>query len=498
MREVQPNGPPVTSRRALLSGLAAMAAYATVSTAIARDRAAESSALERLESLPVPQRRILIRDATVLSMDKAVGDHNKADILIEGRRIAQVRPGLAKEVSGALEIDASNMIAIPGFVDAHRHAWSGQLRGLIPDANIAEYIAATHRGFAPFYRASDVYAGNLLTSVAAIESGITCVIDNSHNSRSEAHSDAAVKALMDSGIRGVHAVGAPTFGNWDKQFPADTVRLQKKYFSSHDQLLTLRLYQLGFKREVLDMAKQLDLWVTTEGLNPQQWPVLEEWDRAGLIDEKNTFNHMFGSVPQSAWEIIKNRGISVNVCPRSDAQYGLGRGIGGLQVALDNGIRPGLSVDNEASYGTDMFTEMRVGFFMQRAVAQMRKSDGDTSAPTPVSVRDMLEFATLRGAWCAGLLSHTGSLTPGKQADIVLIRGDSLNMAPMANAAAAVVSYAGTQNVDSVFISGEVRKFSGQMRMPRQAPSVEQVKQLAIASRDYLFEQRGHSKDIVR
>jgi cytosine/adenosine deaminase-related metal-dependent hydrolase len=82
-------------------------------------------------------------------------------------------------------------------------------------------MGATHRGFAPFYQPEDMYVGNLTTALGCIDAGITCFIDNSHNSRSAAHSDAAVKALFDSGIRAVHASGAPTFGLWGKQWPGD-------------------------------------------------------------------------------------------------------------------------------------------------------------------------------------------------------------------------------------------------------------------------------------
>jgi len=104
------------------------------------------------------------------------------------------------------------MIVIPGFVDCHRHSWEGVLRRIIPDGDIGKYMATTHQFFALHYRPHDMYVGNLVTALGCIDAGITCIIDNSHNSRSAAHSDAAVQALMDSGIRAVHASGAPQNG----------------------------------------------------------------------------------------------------------------------------------------------------------------------------------------------------------------------------------------------------------------------------------------------
>ena len=124
-------------------------------------------------------------------------------------------------------------------------------------------MATTHQGFARYYRPHDIYVGNLITALGCIDAGITCVIDNSHNSRSAAHSDAAVQALIDSGIRGVHASGAPQTGDWDRQWPQDLERLQKQFFASDDQLVTLRMFS-GMNRENWALARRLGLRITTE------------------------------------------------------------------------------------------------------------------------------------------------------------------------------------------------------------------------------------------
>lgn len=150
----------------------------------------------------------LIKGATLLSMDDRVGNFERGDILIEGAKIVAIGENLAAE--GARIIDATHMIAMPGLVDTHRHAWEGQLRRINPDAKTLEdYCNATHFSFARYYRPADIYIGNLLTALECIDAGITTMIDNSHNSRTAAHSDAAVEALLDAGIRAVHASGAP-------------------------------------------------------------------------------------------------------------------------------------------------------------------------------------------------------------------------------------------------------------------------------------------------
>ncbi len=133
-------------------------------------------------------RRVLLKGGTIVSLDRQVGDLAKGDVLIEGKRIAAVAPDIA--ASGATIIDASDAIVVPGFVDAHRHSWEGQLRRINPNApTLAAYSAATHLSFAKAYRPQDMYVGNLVTALGCIDAGITCVIDNSHNARSARHSD---------------------------------------------------------------------------------------------------------------------------------------------------------------------------------------------------------------------------------------------------------------------------------------------------------------------
>jgi len=159
----------------------------------------------------VTSQATLVRGATILSMDENIGNIERGDILINGSTITAVDQNL--DVPGAHIINATNMIAMPGMVDSHRHAWEGQLRRINPNATcLDDYSNATHFSFAKYYRPADIYVGNLLTALGAIDAGITTMIDNSHNSRTAAHADAAVEALLDTGIRAIHASGAPVAG----------------------------------------------------------------------------------------------------------------------------------------------------------------------------------------------------------------------------------------------------------------------------------------------
>jgi hypothetical protein len=162
-----------------------------------------------LAELRQPGRPVLIKGATILSQDPAVGDHAAGDILIRDGKIAQVGEDLTRQADEAVVISAAGTIAIPGFVDAHVHAWEGQLRGAAPTLDFGAYLNFTAFGYGPHYRPHDNYTGTLATALVALNAGTTTIVDNSHNSRTPEHSSAAVEALIDSGIRGVHASGAP-------------------------------------------------------------------------------------------------------------------------------------------------------------------------------------------------------------------------------------------------------------------------------------------------
>jgi cytosine/adenosine deaminase-related metal-dependent hydrolase len=477
---------PVSRRRVMKIGTGLVAGVAVSGALSGPAVSAEGSTAN---AAPRASSRVLLKGGTIISMDPKIGDIAKGDLLIEGKKITYV--GNTLDAAGAQIIDATHAIIIPGFVDAHRHSWEGQLRRINPNAaTLDAYSAATHLSFAKVYRPEDIYVGNLITALGCIDAGITCIIDNSHNSRSAAHSDMAIRALIDSGIRAVHASGAPQAGDWDHQWPQDLSRLQKQFFSSTDQLLTLRMFA-GPNRELWALARQLGLRITTEFQGPAMGKIVDGLADENLVGLDNTFNHC-GNLPESTWQNLKRTGATIDLCPRSDSQYGLGEGFTPFQKAIDHGIKPGLSVDNETSYGTDMFMEMRVAYHIQRALATNRKVNGDANPPAPVSTRDVLACATVNGSACAGLSDKIGTLAAGKEADIVLIRTDAINLYPSNNAIGTVVAAADRGNVDTVIIGGVIRKHRGQMI----GVDMTRFRKMADESRRYLFAKAGYKPDI--
>jgi len=433
-------------------------------------------------------KRILIKGAVIISMDETVGNFEKGDILIEGRKIKAIGSNLESE--DAAIINADGMIAIPGFVDAHRHAWQGSLRRLMPNVqNLTDYVSDIHFAFAKHYRPQDMYTGTLLNMISCIDSGITTVIDASHNARTAAHSESSIDALEDAGIRALYAPGKPLAGDWENHWPHDLERLQKERFQSKEQLVQLAMFSQP-DRDNWKVARDLGLPIITEMLGIEMSNLLPAFQKEGLLGPDNIFNHVTG-LTDKAWEIIRDSRVKVIIDPRSDAQYALEEGVFPYDRAIQNELKPALGTDLESAYGGDMFTEMRVAFSLQRAFGQNKRYNG-ASDSHHMTVKDILTSATINGAIVAGLEDVAGSLIPGKEADIVLLKADDLNIYPSLNAVGSVVHAADRSNVDTVIIGGRIMKAGGKLLGIDQ----EQLKALVNESIEYLFNAEGYQLDV--
>ena len=392
--------------------------------------------------------RTLLKGGCVLSLDPKVGDFDTADVLIEGGKIAAVQPNIT---ATAQVIDAANMIVMPGFVDTHRHMWQGAVRNSLPNGLLGDYVRDILGSVRGVMRPEDVRIGDLVSALGAINAGVTTLLDWSHIGSSPAHTDAAIQGLRESGVRAVYAFGGGAGGPANR-YPDDIRRLRKQYFSSSDQLLTLAM---------------------ASGLSAGEWAVAREVGASISV-------HANGNLP--AW-----RSQSVPTSPISTATRspsGPGRWWPTREATSRSPARsrwrwatafrrfsrrsttdsaPSLSVDVETQMPGDFFTQMRAVFTLQRMQALARQRANDANAPTLLTVRDVIEFATISGARANRLDRKIGTLTPGKDADIIMLRTDAINVAPMNNAYAAVVQAMDTSNVDTVFIAGQLRKRQGQL-----------------------------------
>jgi 5-methylthioadenosine/S-adenosylhomocysteine deaminase len=405
--------------------------------------------------------RRLIRGGTIISMDPEVGDLDRGDILIEGNKILQVAPSIP--VEDAEVIDADGMVVIPGFVDTHRHIWEGLLRNIgtdVPLEGRTSYITFVLHRLAPAFRPEDAYIGNLVSALGAIDAGVTTLLDWSHIQGSPSHTDAVIEALEDSGLRAVFAYGFPWWGKWEERQPSWFVRAATEHFSTKDQMLTLALAAPGpeftdfeVSRDHWKLARETDARITTHvgvGSYGQDRKV-QEFGEAGLLGPDTTYIHCT-TLNDTEIQMIVDTGGTVSLA--SPVEMMMGHGMPPIQKFLDRGLPPSLSVDVETNVPSDMFNQMRSVLALQRTIASAQ-------GKAPVSTRDVLRWATLEGAKANGLDHKVGTLSPGKQADMVLLRTDRLNVTPLNDPVTAVVAGMDTSNVDTVIIAGRVMKQGG-------------------------------------
>jgi len=190
---------------------------------------------------------------------------------------------------------------------------------------------------------------------------------------------------------------------------------------------------------------------------------------------------------------MADNGVNVSIPTTSDAQIGIWESIPAVQQALDVGIRPSLSVDVEVVLGSDLFTQMRTLLNIQRMMTFNKRYRGDRNFPPPIGVRDVLEFATVQGAKVNGVLDKTGTLTPGKRADIVAINARDWNTMPLNNAFGTVVSAADSRNVEIVFIDGALKKWGREL----VGYKLEEVRRMVEESRDRVLRAAEFEHDVL-
>jgi 5-methylthioadenosine/S-adenosylhomocysteine deaminase len=473
-----------------------------------------------------PGRRYIIRGGAVMTMDPNVPDLPKGDVLVEGKRILAVGPGL--HAGGAAEIDARGKIVMPGFIDTHHHLFETALRNFLADGILIndgsgspsadptyfEYILLQ---LAPVYRPQDVYINELFGGLAQLAGGVTTCHDISQIHHSPEHSDAAIKALFDTGRRGAFGYfesAGPT-PNPKSKYPTDAVRIKKQWFSSSDQLVHMIMggeVYLGEPTytQAWEIGRQLGLQIAAHILSPFGIrPILDDLaagtggvnNNIGLGPD-NLFIHMTG-MSDNGWLGVKDKGVQVSIA--FPIEMNMRHGMPPILKMQELGLEPSLSSDVEVTMSADFFTQMRSAMTMQRMVVnQMILEQGDfvsnpwptpaTGTPPLLNVRDVLRFATINGAKHLRLDHKTGSLTPGKEADIIILDATAPNVAPLNNVPGAVVSLMDTSNVETVIVAGKVRKWKGELLdvdWPHLRRQLER-------SRDFIFAKAGVTRDLFR
>jgi cytosine/adenosine deaminase-related metal-dependent hydrolase len=531
------------SRRAFLKSAAATGAAAAGLFA-ARPAAADGAPPPQDGGRP--GRRYVIRGGSVMSMDPSVGNFAKADVMIEGKQIVAIGPNLP--AGGGTQIDATGRIVMPGFIDTHHHQFETALRSFLADGVLINDLSGSPSGsttyyeyilnkFAPVYRPQDVYINELFGGLSQLDAGVTTVHDVSQISHSPAHSDAAIQALIDTGRRAAFGYfesagnfGAGVPGN---QYPQDADRIYNEWFSANNLSRNGLVHMIMGGEVYLNDAttdqswtigRRLGLQIAAHILSPFGIRPIFDKLAAGTggngkigIGPDNLFIHMTG-MSDTAWQRVRDVGAQVSIA--FPIEMNMRHGMPPILRVQSLGMEPSLSVDVECTLTADFFTQMRSCMNLQRVLVNQMILDSPNGnqnlpdpldwglpqsavtvpppsfpyfpkppagIPAPLTTRDVLRFATMNGAKALRLDQKVGSLTPGKEADIIILDATAINVAPLNQVPGAVVSLMDRTNVETVIVAGTVRKWKGRLLNV----NVDKLRRDLENSRDYIFSAAG-------
>jgi len=425
--------------------------------------------------------RTLIQNATLLTMDPALGELENSDLLFEGDTIVQIGRHLDSKKADKV-IDASGKILMPGLVNAHMHTWQTALRGVTSNWTILEYFANMHAGLATNFQPDDIYIATLMGALNQINCGTTTLGDWCHNNPTPAHTDRAIDGLMASNIRAVffHGSPKPDPKPGQKHFSevphprAEVERLLNTRFK-HPGLVSLGLAILGphystYEVAVHDflLAREFKLIASMHcagaaAKTPDGW---ERLVQEGLMGNNNNIVHG-NNLTDAQLKMMIDLGVTFSLTPETEMTQGHGMAITGRLLEL--GAAPSLGVDLESSISGDMFSVARFALGTQRALDNVHSKDTQHKLPDTSTIycKQALEWITIKGAQALNLDDKIGSLTVGKQADLVLISAEDLNMSPVHDPISSVVMQTSLANIDTVIIAGETRKEHGRLIYPK-------------------------------
>jgi 5-methylthioadenosine/S-adenosylhomocysteine deaminase len=412
-------------------------------------------------------RPVVFRNATVLTMDDAHHVLSGGDVLISGERIAAVGPGL-EVPEGTVEIDATGGIVMPGMIDTHRHMWQTAMRGYGADWTLTQYFVWNYLQWGKSFRPQDIHAGDLLSAIEAIDAGVTTTVDWSHNLQTTDHAEAAVDALRSVPGRFVLGYGNIQAAPWEwSTTPEFRAFVERHFGGGGDDMLG---FQIAFdvppaspdfpEKAAFEVARDLGVPVTTHA---GVWKVTgDEGIRLmyenGFMTPATVYVHSATLSPDSYHRIAATGG---SVSLSTESEQSAGQGYPPTWKLREHGIDVSLSMDTSVWWSADLFSAMRATLSADRAREHLEAHSRDeTVTHHKLRAEQVVDWATMGGARALGLDSLVGSLTPGKKADVVLIKNDaSPVMFPLLHPYGHVVFQAQRGDVHTVMVNGKVVKY---------------------------------------
>ncbi|MEU1363462.1 amidohydrolase family protein [Micromonospora zamorensis] len=413
-------------------------------------------------------RPVVFRNGLVLTMDDAHTVLPGADVLVVGDQIAEVGVGLTAP-DDALEIDATGGILMPGMVDTHRHMWQTAMRGYGADWTLTQYFVWYYLESGKLFRPEDVYAGNLLGAIEAIDAGVTTTVDWSHGLQTPEHADAAVDALEAVDGRFVLAYGNIQQGPWQWATSPEFRDFHRRRIDGG----RLAGFQMAFdvtgdpafpERAAFEVARELGAAVTTHAgvwgaTNDDGIRLMHE---NGFMTPSTVYVHA-ATLTHDSYNRIAATGGSVSVS--TESEQSAGQGYPPTWQLRHHDIPVSLSMDTSVWWSGDLFSAMRSTLGADRSREHLEAhAKQETITHCHLRAEQVVEWATRGGARALGMDSTIGALTAGRQADVVLIKNDaSPVMFPILNPHGHVVFQAQRGDVHTVLVGGRIVKQDGRL-----------------------------------
>ena len=414
-------------------------------------------------------RPVVFRNATVLTIDSSLGMIEHGDVLVTDNRIAAVGRQLTVP-DGTAEIDASEGILMPGMVDTHRHMWQTALRGYGADWTLTNYFQFYYLNWGKIFRAEDIYAGNLLSAIEAVDAGVTTTVDWSHGLQTVEYADAAVDALEAVPARFVLAYGNLLGAPWQWTKAPEFADFIRRRIDGRGDKLRM---QIAFdvpgdpsfpEKAAFEVARDFNLSVTTHAgvwgaTNDNGIRLMYEH---GFMTPSTIYVHA-ATLSDDSYQRIAATGGHTSISAESEDNAG--QGYPPTWILRRHNIPVSLSMDTSVWWSADLFSAMRATLNADRSREHMEAhKDQKTVMLSHLRAEQVVNWATLGGAQALGMDSFIGSITPGKKADLVLIKNDqSPVMFPILHPYGHVVFQAGRGDVHTVMVDGNVVKYNHQL-----------------------------------
>jgi cytosine/adenosine deaminase-related metal-dependent hydrolase len=441
------------------------------------DMSDEDTALDLQQARFDPTSSTLVKQAIIIT--GADQGTLRGDLLLRDGHVVDVAPHL--DVADAEVVDGFAYIVSPGFIDTHRHLWQTLYKGFMYDMTVLEVFAKLYGVHSTRYTADDMYAATMVGRLAALDAGITTLLDWAHNVSTPEMEDAGIQALKDAGGRSVFGHGfvgdrvsdIPRYYDVPRTFEvAERIR---KLLPDDDALVSscylglepnLQISMAACKREfeiARELGMRLSIHINSMGLDgaggATRWDSLQAMHAEGLMGDDVTYVHLTGSTDLGL-KLIADTGGTASISPQVEAHIPSFTvpPVGRLLMA---GVRPSISLDTPGGGSEDFFSQMRAMFDIERAVTE------NQFEPRPegykLTLPDVFEFATLQGARALGQEDRLGTLEPGKVADLLFFRTDSPNMLPVLEPLAAVMFHSTIGDIDTVLVHGRPVKRGGRL-----------------------------------